>query len=388
MADDQYDLQPGDRVLLVAVDDPEVAESAVQVGREHGFRVVATLQPERALDLARELAPAAAVVGLGLVTPDGTPVLDALKRSPDTRHIPVHALAVGDSAVGDSAVGDSAVGDSERAARTAGAIGVLPAPVSPAALAAAVASLGAYADERVRRLLVVVGDAVERAAVAELVAGPDVAITTVVTPDDAVGAVRREHFDCLIVDAAQLDQAAKYEELAGVPVVLARAGEPEQLVDQTALFLHRKESTLPPSRRRMIENLRSDDRVFADRTVLIVDDDVRNVFALTSVLERHGLTVLYAENGRAGIEALEQHPDVDLVLMDVMMPEMDGHRTAAAIRAMPQFSELPIIALTAKAMKGDREKSIAAGASDYVAKPVDVGQLLAMLRSWLGRRPG
>jgi CheY-like chemotaxis protein len=150
--------------------------------------------------------------------------------------------------------------------------------------------------------------------------------------------------------------------------------------------LHREESALPVSRRRMIEHLRCDDQVFAGRTVLIVDDDVRNVFALTSILERHGLSVVYADNGRAGVEALEQHPDIDLVLMDIMMPEMDGYQTTAAVRAMPQFAELPIIALTAKAMKGDREKSIAAGTSDYVAKPVDVDQLLALLRVWLGWR--
>ena len=376
VADDRGEVRPGDRVLLVVVDDPLLAERAVAAGREQGFRVLATLRPERALDLARELVPTAAIVGLEQVAPDGTPILDALKRSADTRHIPVQVVAADSGS------------ERQRPALAAGARGVLHSPITAATLAAAIGSLAAFVDEPVRRLLVVEPDEGEQAAVVELVDGPDVTITAVATVEDAVEAVRREPFDCVVVDSAQLEHANKHEELATLPLVAHRPGEPERLVDQAALLLHRKESALPPSRRRMIEHLRTDDQVFAGSTVLIVDDDVRNVFALTSILERHGLSVIYAENGRTGIEALEQHPDVDLVLMDVMMPEMDGYETTAAMRALPPFAELPIVALTAKAMKGDREKSIAAGASDYVAKPVDVDHLLALLRVWLGRRTG
>jgi hypothetical protein len=376
VADDRGHLQPGDRVLLVVVDEPTLAKAAVHAGRDHGFRVVATLRPDDGLDLARELLPAAAIVGLGQVASDGTPVLDALKRSPGTRHVPVQVVG---------ANGDP---DRERAARAAGALGVLRAPVTPDALSAVVALLVTFLDEPVRRLLVVLPDKSERAAAGELVEGPDVAITPVATVDEAAAAAQKERFDCVILDPAQAADWGSYADLVDLPVISYQADEPERLVDRTALYLHRRESVLPLSRRRMIEHLRHDDDVFSSRTVLIVDDDVRNVFALTSSLERHGLTVLYAENGRAGIEALEQHPDVDLVLMDVMMPEMDGYQTTTAMRAMPQFAELPIIALTAKAMKGDREKSIAAGASDYVAKPVDMEQLLTLLRTWLARRAG
>ena len=160
---------------------------------------------------------------------------------------------------------------------------------------------------------------------------------------------------------------------------------PERLLDETALFLHRVEARLPEPKRRMLEQLHSAEDVFAGKKVLIVDDDVRNIFALTSVLEAHGMEVVFAENGRDGIEMLQANPDVDLVLMDVMMPEMDGYETMRAVRELPEFTQLPIIALTAKAMKGDREKSIAAGASDYITKPVDTDQLLSLMRVWLYR---
>jgi CheY-like chemotaxis protein len=165
--------------------------------------------------------------------------------------------------------------------------------------------------------------------------------------------------------------------------VVKDASSPERLLDETALFLHRVERKLPQEKRRMLEQLHSADDVFRGRRILIVDDDVRNVFALTSVLEASGMDVVYAENGREGIETLRDQPEIDLVLMDIMMPEMDGYETIRAIRADDRFDQLPIISLTAKAMKGDREKSIAVGASDYITKPVDTDQLLSLMRVWL-----
>jgi CheY-like chemotaxis protein len=166
-------------------------------------------------------------------------------------------------------------------------------------------------------------------------------------------------------------------------VIVKDARSPERLLDETSLFLHRQEARLPADKRRMLEELHNADAVFEGKRVLVVDDDVRNVFALASVLEARGMEVLFAENGRDGIETLKDNPNVDLVLMDVMMPEMDGYQTTRAVRGMPEFEKLPIIALTAKAMKGDREKSIASGASDYITKPVDVDQLLSLMRVWL-----
>ncbi|MFL6020435.1 MAG: response regulator, partial [Gaiellaceae bacterium] len=166
-------------------------------------------------------------------------------------------------------------------------------------------------------------------------------------------------------------------------IVVKDASSPERLLDETALFLHRVERKLPAEKRRLLEQLHSAEEVFKDKKILIVDDDVRNVFALTSVLEAHGMEVIYAENGRDGVEVLRRNPDVDLVLMDIMMPELDGYETTRAIRSDGDFARLPIISLTAKAMKGDREKAIAAGASDYITKPVDTDQLLSLMRVWL-----
>ena len=168
-------------------------------------------------------------------------------------------------------------------------------------------------------------------------------------------------------------------------IVVKDARSPERLLDETSLFLHRVESKLPESKRKMLEQLHNADALFLGKTILIVDDDVRNVFALASALEANGMEVLFAENGREGIEALQANAGVDLVLMDVMMPEMDGYETTQAIRKLPEFEKLPIIALTAKAMRGDRERSIAAGASDYITKPVDTDQLLSLMRVWLYR---
>jgi len=166
-------------------------------------------------------------------------------------------------------------------------------------------------------------------------------------------------------------------------IIVKDAGSPERLLDETALFLHRIESKLPPERRRVLEQLHSADAVFHGKRVLIVDDDVRNVFALASVLEGYGMEVMYAENGREGLQKLEERPDIDLVLMDLMMPELDGYEAIRALRERPEFERLPVIALTAKAMQGDRDRSIQAGASDYITKPVDTDQLLSLMRVWL-----
>ena len=180
-------------------------------------------------------------------------------------------------------------------------------------------------------------------------------------------------------DRARLDAVAK-------SAVITIADSPERLVDRAALFLHRAEATLPVQTRELLGHLRTGDAPLHGRKVLVIDDDIRNVFALTSTLEQRGMKVVFAENGREGIERLHQHPNTDVVLLDIMMPEMDGYQTARAIRSMPRFEHLPIISLTAKAMKGDREKAIAAGASDYITKPVDVDQLLSMMRVWLDAR--
>jgi CheY-like chemotaxis protein len=239
-------------------------------------------------------------------------------------------------------------------------------------------------------------------------------VTAVGSSEEAIEELRRKPFDCMVLDLKLpetsgfklLEQLKKNEALSTLPVIVYTGQEltrreetrlrkyaetiivkdarsPERLLDETSLFLHRVEARLPQAKRRMLEQLHNAEEVFKGKKVLIVDDDVRNVFALTSVLEANGMEVVFAENGKDGIETLRENPDIDLILMDIMMPEMDGYQTMAAVREMPEFRQLPIISLTAKAMKGDREKSIASGASDYITKPVDTDQLLSLMRVWL-----
>jgi CheY-like chemotaxis protein len=267
----------------------------------------------------------------------------------------------------------------------------------------------------VRWLLVVEDDDDQRGANVELVgAGDDVEVTAVATSAAALQLLAERQFDCMVLDLKLpetsgfklLEELKKDERNSRLPVIVYTGKEltrreetrlkkyaetiivkdarsPERLLDETSLFLHRVEARLPQAKRRMLEQLHSAEEIFHGKKVLIVDDDVRNVFALTSVLEANGMEVIFAENGKDGIDCLQANPDVDLVLMDIMMPEMDGYQTMQAVRRIPEFKQLPIISLTAKAMKGDREKSIASGASDYITKPVDTDQLLSLMRVWL-----
>ena len=398
--DDRAGIQPGDRVLLVIESNTELARIAVDTGRARGFKVLVALDGDTGFAAAREGEPDAIIAGIETRTADGEPLLAQLKRHTATRHIPVHIV--------------SELGRRHEA-MAAGALAVLATPVTGETLAEALAEMAGFIDRRVRNLLIVEDDVRERATIAELIGGgDDVAITGVGTSAEALEALETTKFDCMVLDLklgdstgfTLLEKLKKDERFRDLPVIIYTgkdltrreetrlrkyaetiivkdARSPERLLDETALFLHRVESRLPAEKRRMIEQLHGDEEIFKGRTVLIVDDDVRNVFALTSALEVHGITIAYAENGREGIEVLRANPDVDLVLMDVMMPEMDGYATTMAIRKMPQFGRLPIIALTAKAMKGDRDKSIASGASDYITKPVDIDQLLSLMRVWL-----
>jgi CheY-like chemotaxis protein len=298
----------------------------------------------------------------------------------------------------------------------AGAAAFLQKPVSHEALEEVFGGIESFIERDVRRLLVVDDDEAQREAIVELVGGDgDVDIVAVGSSEEALEALDSEPpFDCMVLDLKLpkmtgfdlLEKVKTDERSQGLPVivytskqltrreetklkryaetiVVKDARSPERLLDETSLFLHRVESKLPDSKRRMLEQLHDTEAIFTGKKVLIVDDDVRNVFALTSALESNGMEVIFAENGREGIERLKEAGDVDLVLMDVMMPELDGYETTHAIRQLSEFERLPIIALTAKAMKGDRERSIAAGASDYIAKPVDTDQLLSLMRVWL-----
>ena len=366
--------------------------------REHGFRAVVASRGNTGVTLAQELGPD--LVVLAVPVSGGAGILDQLKRHPRTRHIPVYAVGSAQQRL---------------AVLRCGAAGFLERPVESDALARMFTGAASFIARDVRRLLVVEDDERQRASVVALVgAGDDVAVTAVGSSQDALAAMAEQRFDCIVLDLklpgttgfALLDHIKQDERHREVPVIvhtgkeLTRreetrlrryaesiivkdAASPERLLDETALFLHRPQTALPDDSRRVLERLHSADDVLTGKRVLIVDDDVRNVFALTSALESRGMLVRFAENGRDAIHTLDADPDVDLVLMDVMMPELDGHETTRALRADARFAGLPIISLTAKAMKGDREKSIASGASDYITKPVDVEQLISLMRVWL-----
>jgi CheY-like chemotaxis protein len=400
LEDDRASLFPGDRVMLVIDDDQEFARMAVDAAHSRGFKGLIALRGEQGLALAHEYKPDAVLLSLQLPITDGGLVLEHLKRHPETRHIPVHVMSDADRR--------------QDVLRT-GAVGYLEKPVGRETLESAFEEIATFIERRVKNLLVVEDDDVERKAVVELIgSGDDVEITPVASGDEAEKALEEKPYDCMVLDLklpdgsgfALLEKIKKDERHRQMPVIvhtgkdLTRREEtrlkkyaeaivvkdvrsPERLLDETALFLHRIEARLPTDQRKMLEQLHNADAVFEGKKVLIVDDDVRNVFALASVFEGRGMEVLFAENGREGLDALQKNPDVDLVLMDIMMPEMDGYETTRAVRELPEFKSLPIVALTAKAMKGDREKSIASGASDYITKPVDVDQLLSLMRVWL-----
>jgi signal transduction histidine kinase/DNA-binding response OmpR family regulator/HAMP domain-containing protein len=401
VADDRDDVQEGDRTVLVIEDDVDFAGTVLDTARERGFKGIIALRGDSGLALAHEFRPDAIVLDMELPVMDGWTVLDHLKHNPATRHIPVHIVSAGN-------------GGKTNALR-AGAVAYREKPLEKEGLDTMLAEISSFIDRDVRRLLVVEDNDVERNSIVELVgSGDDVDVTALSSAEEAIEALQTQDFDCMVLDLKLpettgfklLEQLKKEERFATLPVIvytgsdLTRREEtrlkkyaetiivkdarsPERLLDETSLFLHRVEARLPQAKRRMLEQLHSTEGVFTGKKVLIVDDDVRNVFALTSVLEANGMDVVFAENGKDGIETLRANPDVDLVLMDIMMPEMDGYETMQAVRRMPEFRQLPIISLTAKAMKGDREKSITSGASDYITKPVDTDQLLSLMRVWL-----
>ncbi|MGQ0712535.1 MAG: HAMP domain-containing protein [Gemmatimonadaceae bacterium] len=401
VSDDRGEIEPGDRALLVVENDPNFARILLNMAREKDFKGLIALDGESAIDLAHAYHPDAITLDIDLPGMDGWAVLDRLKHHPDTRHIPVHVI--------------SGIAKRQRGLK-AGAIAYLEKPVSKEALDDAFGRIQTFLEERVRRLLVVEDDETQRQAIIDLVGAEDVTISAVASAEDALRELATTHYDCMVLDLGLrdmsgfdlLERVKSDPQMSTLPIIIYTGKElsqteetrlrkyaetiivkdvksPERLLDETALFLHRVEAKLPDQKRRMLEQLHTADSIFAGKNVLIVDDDVRNIFSLTSMLEDHGMRVTFVENGRDAISALEKDPSIDLVLMDIMMPEMDGYETTQAIRERPRFKTLPIIALTAKAMKGDREKTIAAGASDYITKPVDPEQLLSLMRVWLYR---
>jgi HAMP domain-containing protein/CheY-like chemotaxis protein/signal transduction histidine kinase len=399
--DDRMDVQPGDAILLIVEDDPHYARILVDLARDKGFKALLAMRGDDALNLAKQYQPTA--VSLDVFLPDmlGWTVLSQLKQNPLTRHIPVQIVSL----------------DEDRQHGLArGAFAFVNKPTTREGIEEALSRIKEFAEPRRKRLLVVEDNQAEQMSIRELLGHDDIEIVNAETGGEALSRLRQESCDCVVLDL-RLPDMSGFEvlermradtTLADVPVVVFTGRElsveedaqlhtmarsivvkgvesPERLLNETALFLHRVITDLPPEKQQMLERLNSSDEDLIGRTALLVDDDPRNIFALSSALERRGMNVLTATTGAEAIEIIEETPSLAIVLMDIMMPEMDGYRTIEMIRRNREYRRLPIIALTAKAMKGDREKCLQAGASDYLAKPVNTEQLLSALRMWLHR---
>ena len=399
--DDRNALEEGDAVLLIVEDDTHYARVLCDLSRDKGFKVLLAMTGTEALSLAREFNPTA--ISLDVLLPDmlGWTVLNHLKQDPRTRHIPVQMLTL----------------DEDRHhGLSRGAFAFVTKPTSTEGLNAALTRIRDYSEPRRKRLLIVEDNPAEQMSTRELLGHDDIDIEIANSGADALKVLDSGGYDCMVLDLRLpdmtgfevLEQLRDNPKLKDLPVVvftgrdlspeedaqlhtLARSvvvkdvESPERLLDETALFLHRVVAELPQNKQQMLDRLHRSDEALAGRKVLVVDDDVRNIFALSSVLERRGMTVLSAGTGREAIDTIESTPDLAIVLMDIMMPEMDGYETMQVIRQNPALRRLPIIALTAKAMKGDRERCLEAGASEYLAKPVNTEQLLSALRMWLHR---
>ena len=397
--DDRHKLNAQDKLLLIIEDDPTFAQVMLDMARDKGFKGVIALRGDIGLTLARRLLPSVIILDLQLPVMDGLRVLEHLKAHPQTRHIPVHVMSGLDRKL--EALGRGAVGYVER-------------PASTERLESTFGQIDAFLKRKASKLLIVEDDERERSSMVELIGTEGVETSAVGSMEEALGLMQSTHFDCVVLDLSLkggsgfelLERMSKKKDLKAIPVIVytgrdltsqeetrlkkyARsiiikdARSPERLLAETTLFLHRVEAEMSSPKRKMLHEAAGAEAVFKGRKVLIVDDDVRNIYALATVLEDAGMSVVFAENGREGIEVLRATPGISIVLMDVMMPEMDGYETMRKVREMPEYLTLPILALTAKAMKGDREKCLAAGASDYVTKPVDPDQLLSLMRVWL-----
>ena len=392
--DDRDEIKPGDRVVLIVENDLAFAKVLLETARDNGCKGLVTSQGAAALALARDFTADLITLDLNLPDMDGWRVMGRLKGELSTRHIPACVISTEESR--------------ERAFE-AGAFSFIPKPIqSKAALDAGIGAMLDAVKRPTKRVLVGARDAKHADDIAGKIAGDGVEITSAAGPAKFLQELRSEEFDCVIVEAqcgidlADVDRACEYVRPYGrVPVILVGGEDhgsatrfesltikgvqsPERLIDSAASALHRRVKHLPAAQHRIIDELHRSDSVLKGRKALVVDDDARNVYALATVLEDHGMTVVSANSGIDALSLMSTQ-SLDIVLMDIMMPEMDGISTMREARKLPSSRDLPIIAVTAKAMKGDRERCIEAGAWDYLSKPVDSQQLLSVLRSWLYR---
>ncbi len=403
--DDRAALQKGDKVLLIIEDDPQFAKIVMDYGHKKEFKCLMAADGEAGLEMARRYHPDAILLDLNLPGLSGWVVLDTIKQSSDLRHIPIHILSAAEETLD---------------VYKRGALGFLHKPATPETLDAVFEKITDFISREIKNLLLVEDDAGLRHSVRQLLGGSDLKISDAPTGLAALDMLRRQHFDCMILDLTLPDMTGfellnrmNQDEAATKCPVIVYTGKalseaenaqllkyadsviikgvksPERLLDETALFLHRVVADLPEEKQRAIKRLHDREAVLGGKHILVVDDDMRNAFALSRLLTDKGLKVSIARSGIKALEILNAQVDplgsIDLVLMDIMMPEMDGYETMQRIRAQDRFQSLPILALTAKAMKGDQEKCIAAGANDYLSKPIDADRLFSLLRVWLYR---
>lgn len=398
LADDRDDLDSRDKILLIVEDDPTFAEFLYDFAHKKGFKGLIALDGQTGLDLVRTYNPDAIILDLNLPDITGWEVMQALKIEPTTRHIPIHIISADDEVL-----------DAFRK----GAIGYLTKPVTPESLTDSFQKIEQFIAKQIKSLLLIEDDANARHSIKLLLGGSDVQITEVDQGQTALDLLQAQHFDCIILDLSLPDMSG-FEVLnkmngdepgARCPVIVYTGREltpdenhelmqyadsvivkgvksPERLLDETALFLHRVVADMPKDKQQTIKQLYNTEGWLKDKRILIVDDDMRNSFALSKLLSDKGLIVKIAQDGQKALELLAKEK-VDLILMDIMMPVMDGYETTRRIRSQPELRHLPVLALTAKAMKGDREKCLEAGANDYLSKPIDVDRLFSMLRVWL-----
>jgi PAS domain S-box-containing protein len=401
LTDDRDNLVKVDKVILIIEDDLQFAGLLKKECHEKGFKCLAAATGEEGLELAKKHNPSAVILDLRLPGIDGWTVLAALKDSPKTRHIPVHIISIENETI---------------QAFRKGAVGFLTKPVKKSDLDEVFRKLESTFSKRVKDLLVVEDDSRLRKSIVKLIGNSDVRAEEASTGEETIHILKSKPFDCMILDIGLPDMSGfdlleKLEAMddVSVPPVVVYTGRElsreqenllhehsesiiikgvrseERLLDEVSLFLHRMVDRMPEKKRKVIANLYDTDTMFKDKTVLVVDDDMRNAFALSKVLSERGMKLLKAENGQKALEILRKEDRIDLVLMDIMMPVMDGYEAMKRIRKQERFAKLPVIALTAKAMKEDRQRCIEAGASDYLPKPVDISRLLSVMRIWLYR---
>jgi CheY-like chemotaxis protein len=399
IADDRANLNADDRSILIIEDDSIFSRIIIALALEKNFKCLVADDGEAGLQLAKQYQPNAILLDMSLPVMDGRTVMERLKTNPETRHIPVHVISAYDYHL---------------QLKRMGAIGYLHKPVNIERLRELLKQIEQFMEKTEKPLLLVVDNGSRQQQFVDLVGGGNIQTTLVATVAEALESLKKASFDCLILDMAVesgtgiklLEQLYKDEHFSQIPVILfadrelnltenmllQQYGEsitvkivhsPERLLEEATLFLHQAEAQLPQEQQQILRMVHDQETLLMNKKVLIVDDDIRNTFTLLTVLEKKGMEVIVGSHGKEALALLDEHPDVDLVLMDIMMPEMDGYEAMQKIREQARFQKLPMIALTAKAMKGDRAKCIEAGASDYLSKPVDTEKLLSLMRMWL-----